>query len=381
MIQSLCPRRSLKKELEQEKVKVLLKPQDRRTNECMTKGTDCKVEDIARSGFEEERKELGEAKSTRKINWENDPSEDVAEDVESLSIKYPIVDWKTYTLTENFMYYQIFRGDGSSKNYKVLSEMLEDFDRQDVKELYRLVKERSNKWYYQSLSYCEKLWNKKKLYDTKILLFQEAMESQSTQKPSDTHTPLMSMIYGKIRMEQSTCRCIDYTLWEFIENELKARCTLLMALPNGHQLKFNSYKDAKTPMQAIKNRFGVISQEDINQKFLRSLSQECTIHTIMWRNKPEIKTLSLDDLFNNLKAYESEVKGTSSLTTNSYNVAFLSSSSTNSVTRAVNTTQGVNTGTQSAVNSSTTVENLSDAVIYSFFASQPSIPQLDNEDL
>ncbi|GJY15982.1 hypothetical protein Tco_0386404 [Tanacetum coccineum] len=66
------------------------------------------------------------------------PREDVAEDVESLSTKYPIVDWKTYTLTENFMYYQIFRGDGSSKNYKVLSEMLEDFDRQDVEELYRL---------------------------------------------------------------------------------------------------------------------------------------------------------------------------------------------------------------------------------------------------
>ncbi|GKD82475.1 hypothetical protein Tco_1349314, partial [Tanacetum coccineum] len=70
------------------------------------------------------------------------PREDVAEDVESLSTKYPIMDWKTYTLTENFMYYQIFRGDGSSKNYKVLSEMLEDFDRQDVEELYRLVKER-----------------------------------------------------------------------------------------------------------------------------------------------------------------------------------------------------------------------------------------------
>ncbi|GJY21603.1 hypothetical protein Tco_0394169 [Tanacetum coccineum] len=40
------------------------------------------------------------------------------------------------------MYYQVFRGDGSSKNYKVLSEMLEDFDRQDVEELYRLVKEK-----------------------------------------------------------------------------------------------------------------------------------------------------------------------------------------------------------------------------------------------
>ncbi|GJX60472.1 hypothetical protein Tco_0291862 [Tanacetum coccineum] len=62
---------------------------------------------------------------------------------------------------------------------------------------------------------------------------------------------------------------------------------------------------------------------------------------IVWRNKPEIETLSLDDLFNNLKAYELE----------------------------------------GATDSSKTVENLSDAMIYSFFASQPSIPQLDNEDL
>ncbi|GJS78423.1 hypothetical protein Tco_0728304 [Tanacetum coccineum] len=68
--------------------------------------------------------------------------EEVPIEVESLSTKFPIVDWKTCVLTENFMYYQIFRGDGSSKNYKVLSEMLEDFDRQDVEELYRLVKER-----------------------------------------------------------------------------------------------------------------------------------------------------------------------------------------------------------------------------------------------
>ncbi|GJY26098.1 retrovirus-related pol polyprotein from transposon TNT 1-94 [Tanacetum coccineum] len=126
----------------------------------------------------------------------------------------------------------------------------------------------------------------------------------------------------------------------------------------------------------------VIPQEDINQKFLRSLSQEWTMHTIVWRNKPEIETLSLDDLFNNLKAYESEVKGTSISMTNSHNVPFLSSSSTNSATRAVNTARGVNTAsTQGATDSSTTVENLSDAVIYSFFASQPSIPQLDNEDL
>ncbi|GJZ09441.1 putative ribonuclease H-like domain-containing protein [Tanacetum coccineum] len=115
----------------------------------------------------------------------------------------------------------------------------------------------------------------------------------------------------------------------------------------------------------------VIPQEDINQKLLRSLSQEWTMHTIMWRNKPEIKTLSLDDLFNNLKAYESEVKGTSSSTTNSHNVAFLSSSSTNSAASVVNTAQGVTiASTQGATDSSTTIENLSDAIIYSFFAIQ-----------
>nr|GEW64443.1 putative ribonuclease H-like domain-containing protein [Tanacetum cinerariifolium] len=106
------------------------------------------------------------------------------------------------------------------------------------------------------------------------------------------------------------------------------------------------------------------------------------MHTIVWRNKLEIETLSLDDLFKNLKAYELEVMETSGSTTNLHNLAFQSSSSTNNTTRAVITAQGVNTAsTQGAADSSTTIENLSDDVIYSFFASQPSIPHLDNKDL
>ncbi|GJT51371.1 hypothetical protein Tco_0977528 [Tanacetum coccineum] len=51
-----------------------------------------------------------------------------------------------------------------------------------------------------------------------------------------------------------------------------------------------------------------ISQEDVNQKFLRSPSPEWNTHTIVWRNKPEIETLSMDDLYNNLKIYEPEVQ-------------------------------------------------------------------------
>ncbi|GKB66633.1 hypothetical protein Tco_0928045 [Tanacetum coccineum] len=68
--------------------------------------------------------------------------EEFAMEIESLATKYPIVDWKTRVLTENFMYYQIFRADGSSKNYKIFSEMLDDFDRQDVLDLHKLVKAR-----------------------------------------------------------------------------------------------------------------------------------------------------------------------------------------------------------------------------------------------
>ncbi|GJR32297.1 hypothetical protein Tco_1108529 [Tanacetum coccineum] len=36
----------------------------------------------------------------------------------------------------------IIRADGSTKNYKISSAMLDDFDRQDLLDLYRLVKER-----------------------------------------------------------------------------------------------------------------------------------------------------------------------------------------------------------------------------------------------
>ncbi|GKA99111.1 hypothetical protein Tco_0827048 [Tanacetum coccineum] len=62
--------------------------------------------------------------------------------IESLATKYPIVDWKTHILAEDKMYYQIIRAYGSAKFYKIFSVMLNDFDKQDVLDLYRLVKER-----------------------------------------------------------------------------------------------------------------------------------------------------------------------------------------------------------------------------------------------
>ncbi|GJX33419.1 hypothetical protein Tco_0243274 [Tanacetum coccineum] len=37
--------------------------------------------------------------------------------------------------------------------------------------------------------------------------------------------------------------------------EVKARSTLMMGIPNEHQLKFNSIKDAKLLLEAIEKRF------------------------------------------------------------------------------------------------------------------------------
>nr|GFD51598.1 ribonuclease H-like domain-containing protein [Tanacetum cinerariifolium] len=52
------------------------------------------------------------------------------------------------------------------------------------------------------------------------------------------------------------------------KNELKACGTLLMALPDKHQLKFNSYKDTKTLMKAIEKRSGGNTETKKVQKTL-----------------------------------------------------------------------------------------------------------------
>ncbi|GKC55502.1 uncharacterized mitochondrial protein-like protein [Tanacetum coccineum] len=111
-----------------------------------------------------------------------------------------------------------------------------------------------------------------------------------------------------------------------------------------------------------------ISQEDMNLKFLRSLPSEWKTHTLIWRNKPDLDTLSMDDLYNNLKIYETEVKGSSSSNQNSQNVAFVSSNNSGSSNQAY--------GSNSA-----NTDSMSDAVIYSFFANQSNSPQLNDEDL
>nr|GEW64700.1 ribonuclease H-like domain-containing protein [Tanacetum cinerariifolium] len=138
-----------------------------------------------------------------------------------------------------------------------------------------------------------------------------------------------------------------------------------MVLPDKHQLKFNSHKDAKTLMEAIEKRFGgntktkkvqntflkqqyenftgssSESLDQIHDRLQKLSSSEWKTHTLIWRNKADLEEQSLDDLFNSLKIYEAEVKDSSSTGTATYNLAFVSSSNNNSTADSVSAVASV----------------------------------------
>nr|GEX91992.1 ribonuclease H-like domain-containing protein [Tanacetum cinerariifolium] len=226
----------------------------------------------------------------------------------------------------------------------------------------------------------------------------------------------------KMRIEQYFLMT-DYSLWEIIlngdspiptrivegvvqpvspttaeqklarKNELKARGTLLMALPDKHQLKFNSHKDAETLMEAIEKRFGrntetkKVQNTLLKQQFknfsgssfegldqiydrLQKLFSQLEIHGV---------SLSQEDV--NLK-FLCKVKHSSSTGTESHNLAFVSSTPTDSTTDSVSVAVNVSAvGTNLSASTLPNIDSLSNAVIYSFFASQSTSPQLDNKDL
>nr|GFB87176.1 hypothetical protein [Tanacetum cinerariifolium] len=123
-------------------------------------------------------------------------------------------------------------------------------------------------------------------------------------------------------------------------------------------------------------------QKDINLKFLRRLPAEWRTHTLIWRNKTDLEEQSLNDLFNSLKIYEAEVKSSSSASTSTQNIAFVSSSNTDNTNEPVSAATSVSiVSAKIHVSALPNVDTLSNVVIYSFFASQSTSPQFDNDDL
>ncbi|GKD21875.1 hypothetical protein Tco_1223578 [Tanacetum coccineum] len=117
-------------------------------------------------------------------------------------------------------------------------------------------------------------------------------------------------------------------------------------------------------------------KEDANLKLLRSLPSAWNNIALIMRNKSDLDTLSMDDLYNNMKVYEYEIKG--QLSSNSQNVAFVSLENTSSTNEVVNTAYEVSTASSQGQASSLTY---ADDVMFSFFANQSNSLQLDNEYL
>ncbi|GJV04182.1 ribonuclease H-like domain-containing protein [Tanacetum coccineum] len=165
--------------------------------------------------------------------------------------------------------------------------------------------------------------------------------AQTTREADGTST---TTIPGAVTIEEKILK----------KNDLKARSILMMTLPSEHLLTFNKHKDAKSLFEAIEARFGGneatkktqktllkqmyetfsenITLEELNLKFLRSLPTEWGMHVVVWRNKSDLGSISFDDLYNNFKIVEPEVKRsiTSSSNSVSQNLAFVSGhSSTN----------------------------------------------------
>ncbi|GJR90590.1 retrovirus-related pol polyprotein from transposon TNT 1-94 [Tanacetum coccineum] len=133
------------------------------------------------------------------------------------------------------------------------------------------------------------------------------------------------------------------TAEEKAQRRLELKASLLMGIPNEHQFKFNSIKDAKSLLQAVEKRF---RGNAATKKTQRNL---------------------LKQLYENFTASSPEVKGTSSSRKNRQNVAFVSLNSTNNTNGAVNTAHDATTAsTQATAVNSTTIDNLSNAIIYRF---------------
>ncbi|GJU80341.1 ribonuclease H-like domain-containing protein [Tanacetum coccineum] len=191
---------------------------------------------------------------------------------------------------------------------------------------------------------------------------------------------------------------IDYALWEVIENcATLLKTQVVEGVTTVMPITFAKDKaQRRLEVKARKKRFsGNAATKKTQRNLLKQQYENFTAPSSEMldqtfnrlqklRNKVELETMRMDDLYNNLKLYELEVKGMSSSSSSTQNMAFVSSSNnnTNSTNEAVNTAHGVSTAsTQVNAANFTNIDNLSDVVICSFFASQPNSPQLAHEDL
>ncbi|GJU57716.1 putative ribonuclease H-like domain-containing protein [Tanacetum coccineum] len=127
----------------------------------------------------------------------------------------------------------------------------------------------------------------------------------------------------------------------------------------------------------------IIAQEDLNLKFLSSLPPEWNTHVVVWMNKPEVETMSIDDLYNNFKIVEQKVKKTVGTSSGGQNLAFMtapSSSSTNDANTACSQVSAASPSVNTASPQVCTA-SVSDNTVYAFMVENPNGSNVLHQDL
>ncbi|GKA65432.1 ribonuclease H-like domain-containing protein [Tanacetum coccineum] len=189
------------------------------------------------------------------------------------------------------------------------------------------------------------------------------------------------------------------------KNNVKARGLLPMALPNEHQLTFSQYPDAKSMFAAIETRFGGNATTKKTQKTLLKQQYENFSATstesldsifnrlqktvsrlailVVWMNKPEVETMSIDDLYNNFKIVEQKVKKTVGTSSGVQNLAFMTAPSSSSTNDANTASSQVSAASPSVNTASPQVctTSVSDNTVYAFMVENPNGSNVLHQDL
>nr|GEX91235.1 ribonuclease H-like domain-containing protein [Tanacetum cinerariifolium] len=177
-------------------------------------------------------------------------------------------------------------------------------------------------------------------------------------------------------------------------NDVKARTTLLLSLPDEHQLRFSKYKTTQELWAAILKTFGgneatkkmkknLLKQQYGNFKAEETETLEQTfnrLQVIVNQLESDLDTISLDDLYNHLKVYESEVQKKSE--SNSQNMAFITSAKHSSGNEEVNTASVSTISTNvSPASANIRATNISQDITCAYIASQSNGSQIKFEDI
>ncbi|GJR25533.1 putative ribonuclease H-like domain-containing protein [Tanacetum coccineum] len=127
----------------------------------------------------------------------------------------------------------------------------------------------------------------------------------------------------------------------------------------------------------------IIAQEDLNSNFLSSLPPEWNTRVVVWMNKPEVETMSIDDLYNNFKIVEQKVKKSVGTSSGAQNLAFMTAPSTSS-TNETNTASPQVSAASPNVNAASPqvyTASVSDNTIYTFMVENPNGSNVLHQDI